>query len=81
MSYHFNQYASEGNQFLKELAKALGNAENIAKAGRTLKSVLHLLRNQLTIEESLQLIAQFPMFLKAVYVSEWKPGNKGKQER
>ena len=81
MSYHFNKYATEGNNFFKTLAKALGNTEDIPKAGRTIKSVLHALRNQLAFQESLQLIAQFPMFLKAVYVHEWKPETKNKPKK
>ena len=56
---------------MKELAGSLGYPEDREKAGRVLKAVLHALRNRLTIEESIQLIAQLPMFLKAVYVESW----------
>jgi uncharacterized protein (DUF2267 family) len=72
MALDFNKFANEGTQFVKELAKELGYPEDTARAGRVLRSILHALRNQLTTEESVQLLAQFPMFLKAVYVQNWK---------
>ncbi len=71
MALNFDKIALKGNEFLKDLAKDLGYPEDTNKAGRVLKSVLHALRNQLTVEESVQLMAQFPLFLKAVYVENW----------
>ena len=71
MSLNFNQFASEANQFLKEYEEKLHLDGNTDKAGRILSSILHGLREIISIEESLQLIAQFPMFLKAVYVNGW----------
>jgi len=81
MALNFDKFAAKGNEFIKELAKELGYPEDKSRAGRVLKSVLHALRNQLTTEESVQLIAQLPMFLKAVYVENWtlhKSKNKPK---
>ncbi|QXP58314.1 DUF2267 domain-containing protein [Olleya sp. HaHaR_3_96] len=72
MSLNFNQFATEANTFLKEYTKALSLGEDTEKAGRILSSVLHGLREIISTEESLQLIAQFPMFLKAVYVNSWR---------
>ena len=71
MSLNFNQYAVEGYTFLKEYAKEIELSDNPDKAGRILSSVLHGLRAMISTEESLQLIAQLPMFLKAVYVNGW----------
>lgn len=71
MSLNFNQFAAKGNEFLKELARELGYPDDMERAGRVLKSVLHALRNQLTVQESVQLLAQLPMALKAVYVDNW----------
>lgn len=48
------------------------------KAGRILSAILHALRDVITTEESLQLISQFPMFLKAVYVNGWTIQKKQK---
>ncbi len=71
MALNFNHYATEGNTFLKHYAKEMNLADNRDKAGRILSSILHALRDIITPEESLQFIAQLPMFLKAVYVNGW----------
>ncbi len=71
MALNFNNYAKEGNTFMKEYAKEMNLADNRDKAGRILTSILHALRDIITPAESLQFIAQLPMFLKAVYVNGW----------
>ena len=71
MSLNFNQYASEAHTFMKEYAKEMNLADNRDKAGRILTSILHALRDIISPTESLQFIAQLPMFLKAVYVNGW----------
>lgn len=74
MALNFNQYAVEANGFLKEYAEQMDMSEDQDKAARILSAVLHGLREIITVEESLQLISQFPMFLKAVYVNGWASG-------
>ncbi|MBD0851110.1 DUF2267 domain-containing protein [Maribacter arenosus] len=71
MALNFNQYAAEGNTFLKNYAKEMNLGKDTDKAGRILSAILHALRDIIPTAESLQLIAQFPMFLKAVYVNGW----------
>ncbi|MEQ6120740.1 DUF2267 domain-containing protein [Reichenbachiella sp. MALMAid0571] len=71
MALNFEKFAMQGNKFLKELAQKLGYDEDTERAGRILRAVLHVLRDQLTLEESIQMLAQLPMFLKAVYVEGW----------
>ena len=71
MSLKFDQFAKEGNTFLRQYAKALNLGDDLDKAGRILSSILHALREVISIEESLQLMSQLPMFLKAVYVNGW----------
>jgi uncharacterized protein (DUF2267 family) len=78
MALNFNKFATEANTFLKEYAKGLNLGEDKEKAGRILSSVLHGLRDVISTHESLQLIAQFPMFLKAVYVNGWTLHKKKK---
>ena len=78
MSLNFNQFASEANAFLKEYAEGIGLGDDREKAGRILSSILHGLREVISAEESLQLMAQFPMFLKAVYVNGWSSHKKKK---
>ena len=78
MALNFNQFAIEANGFLKDYTKELCLDGDTEKAGRILSSILHGLREVISIEESLQLIAQFPMFLKAVYVNGWSSHKKEK---
>ncbi|WP_222983392.1 DUF2267 domain-containing protein [Flagellimonas meishanensis] len=72
MALNFNQYATEGNTFLKDYAKQLGLEKDTEKAGRIFASIMHALREIIPVEESMQFIAQLPMFLKAVYVNGWR---------
>lgn len=67
----FDQYAQEANTFLKEVAKELGNPDDSDLAYRITVSVLHTIRQILTPEESIHLISQLPMYLKAEYVNGW----------
>lgn len=71
MALNFNQYAAEGNAFLKAYANELNLSHNPDKAGRILTAVLHGLRSIISIQESFQFMAQLPMFLKAIYVNGW----------
>ncbi|WP_340065910.1 DUF2267 domain-containing protein [Ascidiimonas aurantiaca] len=76
MALNFTKFAQEGNSFLKEYTHAHNLGDDTEKAGRILAAILHGLRDIISINESLQLIAQFPMFLKAVYVNGWSPVSK-----
>ncbi|WP_339626623.1 DUF2267 domain-containing protein [uncultured Winogradskyella sp.] len=71
MALNFNKYATEGNTFMKAYAKELSLFDDYDQAGRILSTILHGLRSMISTEESLQLIAQLPMFLKAIYVNGW----------
>ena len=64
------KFAAKGNEFLHDLEVNL-RTEDRAHAARILKSTFRVLRNHLTIAESLQFLAQLPMALKAVYVDGW----------
>ena len=70
MSLDFDKYAMKGNEFLHQLETNLGVADR-GHASRILRSTFKVLRNHLTFEESLQLVAQLPMAIKAVYVDGW----------
>lgn len=76
MSHNFEKYAQEANSFLNYLAADLGFPGEKGRASYVLRSVLHALRDRITISESLDLIAQLPMFIKAVYVDGWRYNEK-----
>ena len=71
MALNFNLYAKEGNTFLKEYSKEMNLGTEKEKAGRIFSAILHALRDIITPQESLQFMAQLPMFLKGVYVNGW----------
>lgn len=71
MALDFNQFAKEANTFMATYTKALNLGTEREKAGRILSSILHALREIISVNESLQLVSQLPMFLKAVYVNGW----------
>lgn len=68
----FNKFAQEGNEFVNDLAERLNHRDDKGQVGIILRSVLHALRDRITVPQSLHLIAQLPIFLKAVYVDQWK---------
>ena len=72
MALNFNKYAQEANEFMNKLADSLGHPQETARAGIVLRAVMHTLRDRITISESFDVMAQLPMFLKAVYVENWK---------
>lgn len=72
MAFNFEKYANEGKAFLRKLATDLGHPEDEQSAARVLRAVLHTFRDRITMSESLDVLAQLPMFLKGVYVEQWK---------
>ena len=75
MALNFKKFAKDGDTFISKLSRELSCSKEMA--GRILKATMHSLRKRLSPDESIQLMAQLPMFLKAVYVEGWKL-NEGK---
>lgn len=76
MATHFDEYSQRAIEFLKEVASALDTPEDIAYADRLTASFLSVIREMISREESLEMMSSLPMYLKALYVNSWKPGNK-----
>lgn len=72
MALNFEKFAQEGNLFVKNLAKSLGHPDETGRTGIILRAVLHTIRDRITISESLNMLSQLPMFIKAVYADSWK---------
>jgi uncharacterized protein (DUF2267 family) len=81
MALKFNKYVHDAEAFIKEVAQEMGAPIDMDKAERILRAVLHAFRNRLTPNESLQLIAQLPMLIKAIYVDGWRISNEAKNLR
>ena len=71
MSLNFEKYTAKGNEFIKTLAHELGDENDRNYASRVLRAVFQALRNRIPPDESLQLTAQLPMYIKAVYIDGW----------
>lgn len=78
MALNFNRYAIDGEQFVKEVATELGTPWDAGRGDRILRAVLHAFRDRMTVRESLQLISQLPMLLKAIYVDGWQINDEAK---
>ena len=76
MSNYFEKYALKGNEFLQLLAVELGKEGDLHTTARILRNTLHVLRDHLTVEESLQMISQLPLMIKGVYVEGCKAPKK-----
>jgi len=70
--HQFNKYIHEGEAFIQEIANETETPWDLVRGHRFLRAVLHALRMRLTPSASLQLISQFPMLIKAIYVDGWK---------
>ncbi|REJ81731.1 MAG: DUF2267 domain-containing protein [Bacteroidetes bacterium] len=75
MSLLFETYTHKGNEFLNHVSSFLTIKEK-SRSGRITRCVLKTLRDRLTHAESLQLLAQLPMAIKALYVDGWKYSEK-----
>jgi uncharacterized protein (DUF2267 family) len=69
---NIEKHAASAHAFLLELAEEIGRPADRDHAGRVLRCVLHTLRRRLTAEESLDLVAQLPVFIKGLYVDGWR---------
>ena len=71
MNHYFDEYLNEANRFVNELSKELGHPEEEEQTIRLLRSVLHTIRDRISVSESLDFLSQLPMILKAFYVEQW----------
>ena len=69
MATEFDNYAAKGNEILNKLTEELQVPGDMAL--RILRAVLHATRDHLSIEESVQVLSQLPMAIKAIYADQW----------
>lgn len=69
---NFQKWISTANTFINEVAAELRMEGEPERVRRIVRVVLHALRARLSPEQSVHLLAQLPMLLKAVYVQGWR---------
>ena len=67
--------------WLNALMAELGWQDNRHRAYLALRTVLHALRDRLTVEEAVHLGAQLPMLVRGFYYEGWKVSGKPVRER
>lgn len=66
---NFEAYASQGNQFLHDVARELGTTRDYA--ARITRSVLHAVRDRLPPDDAVQFAQGLPMALKGVFFDRY----------
>lgn len=77
----FDSTLQKTNSWLNDIMQELGWEGERQRAYLALRSVLHALRDRLTVEEALDLGAQLPMLVRGFYYEGWKTAGKPLKER
>lgn len=77
----FDATLQKTNIWLSDIMRELGWEGERQRAYLALRSVLHALRDRLTVEEALDLGAQLPMLVRGFYYEGWKTTGKPLKER
>lgn len=70
----FDRTIEKTHHWLADLMEELGWDEP-ELAYHALRAVLHALRDQLAVQEAVDLAAQFPMLIRGMYFEGWTPRN------
>jgi uncharacterized protein (DUF2267 family) len=77
----FDGTLQKTNVWLSDIMKELDWQNRPEKAYHALRTVLHALRDRLTLEEAVQLGAQLPMLVRGFYYEGWTLKRKPRKER
>ena len=69
---NFDKYTQEAYEYFNDLALQLNHPDEQERAFRLWKAVMFSIRDRISISESLDLMSQMPMMLKALYAEQWK---------
>ena len=76
----FDTAVQKADIWLKEMMLEL-NTDSKRIAYMSLRSVLHTLRDRLTIDEAADLGSQLPLLIRGVYYDEWDPSRNPVKDR
>jgi uncharacterized protein (DUF2267 family) len=77
----FDSTLQKTHILLDHIMQEMGWENERQRAYLALRSVLHALRDRLTMEEALDLGAQLPMLVRGFYYEGWKPADTPRKER
>lgn len=69
MENNLEKYLNHAGEWMNVVAKEMNVSRD--KAFRITRSILHSIRNQISIDESFQWMSQMPMLWKGMYVDGW----------
>ncbi|BCL17142.1 DUF2267 domain-containing protein [Micromonospora sagamiensis] len=72
----FESSLDKTNLILKDIEQAYGwSKERRNQSFAALRTVLHLLRDRMPVQESVEFSAQLPVMVRGVYFDGWDPSN------
>ncbi|MFF5173498.1 DUF2267 domain-containing protein [Micromonospora sp. NPDC000089] len=72
----FESSRDKTNQILKDIERAYGwPRERRNQSYAALRTVLHLLRDRMPVQESVEFAQQLPVLVRGVYFDGWQPAN------
>jgi uncharacterized protein (DUF2267 family) len=77
----FDKTLQKTHVWLNDLMAEMAWENDRHRAYLALRTVLHALRDRLTVEEAVHLGAQLPMLVRGVYYEGWKVSGKPVRER
>jgi uncharacterized protein (DUF2267 family) len=77
----FDTTLQKTHVWLDDIMREMQWSDERQRAYLALRSVLHALRDRLTMEEALDLGAQLPMLVRGFYYEGWKPLDTPRKER
>lgn len=73
MPFNFEDNVKNATVLLQEVAGEL-NTDDMNKAGRIFRAVLHAMRDRLPLPDAVHFASQLPVFWKGIYFDQYDPG-------